>query len=130
MSAVLNITAVALILPNLALAAFFLVVGFAAGQQTLGALLKSLWGMLPAIEYLPFIALGALAALATLIVAAIRFGFVLPALAVLLGGGSLLYVGVAAGWRASLTNPFELLCLVGVALGGWQLWRSVQSVPA
>jgi hypothetical protein len=125
MSAVLNIAGAALVLPNTALALFFLGVGIAA-RQTLGTLAKGVARLLlelPPFEYLPFLALPAIA----IVVAMIRMPILLPLSILAIGVVSSLYVFWALGLREGAANPLAWLSAVGLALAGIQVWRSLQN---
>lgn len=127
MAVLLNIAGLVLILPNLALALFFLAVGLVAEQKTLGALLAALWallGRLPHPDYLPFMALALLAAIVLGVVALVRFPFLLPLLIVVVGMTSLACIGHLTSFRELAANPLGWLGVAGVMLGGWQLWRA------
>ena len=127
MAALFNLAGLALILPNLALALFFLAVGVVVQQKTLGAMLSALWALLdklPNPDYLPLIALAALAAIALGVMAMVRFAFLLPLVIVLAGVASLACIGVLTSFRELAANPLSWLGTVGVVLGGWQLWRA------
>lgn len=127
MAALLNLAGLALILPSLGLALFFLAVNLVAEQKTLGALLAALWallGKLPHPDYLPLVALAVLAAIVLVIVALVRFPVLLPLLVVVAGTASLMCVGHLTGFRDLAVNPLGWLGAAGVMLGGWQLWRA------
>jgi hypothetical protein len=127
MSALFNLAGLALILPNVGLALFFLAVSLVAEQKTLGALLAAVWallGRIPHPDYLPFIALAVLAAIVLLIVAIVRFAFLLPLLIVVLGVASIVCVGHLTSFRELAVNPLGWLGAAGVMLGGWQFWRA------
>ncbi|MBI3706477.1 MAG: hypothetical protein HY246_02130 [Proteobacteria bacterium] len=127
MSFLLNFVSAALILPNLALACFFLAVGVVAGQ-TIGSLLKSVWSLLDYVPYMPYVVILALAAAAAIVVAMVRYDFLFPLTLVLLGGASVFYVCWVAWDQDLLQNPILLASLVGVALSGLQFWRVTQGV--
>jgi hypothetical protein len=127
MTALSNLAGVALILPNLGLALFFLAVGAVVQQKTLGAMLSALWAALdrlPNPDYLPLIALAVLAAIALGVAAVIRFAYLLPLLIVLAGVASMACIGVLTSFRELAANPLSWLGAVGVVLGGWQFWRA------
>jgi hypothetical protein len=127
MSALFNLAGLALILPNLGLALFFLAVSLVAEQKTLGALVAALWallGRLPHADYLPFIMLALLAALVLLVIALVRIPFLLPLLIVVLGVASIVCVGHLTSFRELAVNPLGWLGVAGVMLGGWQFWRA------
>jgi hypothetical protein len=125
MSAVLNIFGAALVLPNTALAVFFLAVGIAA-QQSLGTLVKAFARLLlelPPFEYLPFLALPAI----VIVVAMIRMPILLPLSILAIGVVSSLYVFWALGLRQGAANPLAWLSAAGLVLAGIQLWRNLQN---
>lgn len=127
MSALLNLVGLVLILPNLALALFFLAVGAVAEQKTLGGIAAAFWsllGRLPAPEYLPFILLALVAAVALLVVALVRVPLLLPLIVVAVGVASLIGIGQMIGWRELAGNPVNWLGVAGVSIAAWQLWRS------
>jgi hypothetical protein len=129
MSAVLNIAGAALVLPNAALALFFLGVGIAA-QQTLGSALKSLVHMLlelPSFEYLVLVVLLAMAAILAFVFAVIRMPILLPIAVLVIGAASSLYVIWALGLREGAGSPLTWLSAVGLLLAGIQLWRTLQN---
>jgi hypothetical protein len=125
MSAVLNIAGAALVLPNTALALFFLGVGIAA-RQTLGTLMQGVARMLlelPPFEYLPFLALP----LIVIVVAVVRAPILLPLSILAVGVASSLYTFWALGLRQGAANPLAWLSAVGLVLAGIQLWRHLQN---
>lgn len=127
MAGLFNLAGLALILPNLGLALFFLAVSLVAEQKTLGALLAALWAALdrlPHPNYLPLMALAVLAAIVLVIAALVRFPFLLPLLIVLVGVASLACVGHLTSFRELAANPLGWLGAAGVMLGGWQFWRA------
>jgi hypothetical protein len=127
MAVLVNLAGVALILPSLGLALFFLAVSLVAEQKTLGALLAAVWallGKIPHPDYLPFMALAVLAAIVLVIVALVRFPFLLPLLIVVVGAASLMCVGHLTSFRELAVNPLGWMGAVGVVLGGWQFWRA------
>jgi hypothetical protein len=127
MAALFNLAGLALILPNLGLALFFLAVSLVAEQKTLGALLAALWallGRLPNPDYLPLIALAILAAIVLGVVALVRFPFLLPLLIVVVGVASFVCVGYLTSFRELAANPLGWLGAAGVMVGGWQFWRA------
>ena len=125
MSAVLNIAGAALVLPNTALALFFLGVGIAA-RQTLGTLLQAFGRMLlelPPFEYLPFLALPVI----VVVVAMVRMPILLPLSILAVGVVSSLYVFWTVGPREGAASPLTWLSAVGLMLAGIQIWRSLQN---
>ena len=129
MSAVLNIAGAALVLPNAALALFFLGVGVAA-RQTLGSFMKGLARRLlnvPSFEYLLLLVLLAIAIIVAVIIAMVRMPILLPIAILAIGVASSLYVFWALGLREGAGNPPAWLSAVGLALAGIQLWRSLQN---
>ena len=129
MSIVLNVAGVALVLPNAALALFFLGVGVAA-RQTLGSALKALAHMLlelPSFEYLVLVVLLAMAAILAFVFAVIRMPILLPIAVLVIGFASSLYVLWALGLREGAGSPLTWLSAVGLVLAGIQLWRTLQN---
>jgi hypothetical protein len=127
MSAILNLVGAILVLPSAGIALFFLAVGVLTEQKTLGGLLKAFWellGRLPHPDYLPFIALGLLLAIALAVAALIRFPVLVPVMIVAIGVGSLAYIGAVVGAAELFTNPLAWGSVVGVGLAAWQLQRS------
>lgn len=125
MSAVLNIAGAAFVLPNTALALFFLGVGIAA-RQSLGTIMKGVARILlelPPFEYMPFLMLPAI----VIVVAMIRMPILLPLAILAIGVVSSLYVFWALGLRQGAANPFAWLSAIGLMLAGIQLWRSLQT---
>lgn len=125
MSAALNIAGAALVLPNTALALFFLGVGIAA-RQSLGTIMKGVARILlelPPFEYMPFLMLPAI----VIVVAMIRMPILLPLAILAIGVVSSLYVFWALGLRQGAANPFAWLSAIGLMLAGIQLWRSLQT---
>jgi hypothetical protein len=128
-SALLNIAGVALVLPNAALALFFLGVGVAA-RQTLGSLVKGFARMLlelPSFEYLLLLVLAAIAIIVAMAVAMVRVPILLPITILAIGIASSLYVFWALGLREGAGNPLAWLAAVGLVLAGIQLWRNLQN---
>jgi hypothetical protein len=126
MSALLNLAGAILVLPAAGLALFFLGVSILAEQKTLGGLLKAFWellGRLPHPDYLPFIALGLLLAIALAVAALVRFPVLVPVVIVAIGVGSLAYIGAVVGAAELFTNPLAWGGVVGVGLAAWQLQR-------
>ena len=128
-SAVLNLAGAALVLPNAALALFFIGVGVAA-RQTLGSALKGLARMLlelPSFEYLVLVVLLALATIAAFVFAMVRMPILLPIAVLVIGIASSLYVLWALGLREGAGSPLTWLSAMGLALAGIQLWRTLQN---
>jgi hypothetical protein len=128
-SAVLNIAGAALVLPNAALALFFLGVGVAT-RQTLGSVMKGLVRMLlelPSFNYLVIVALLAIAAILAIVFAMVRMPVLLPIAVLVIGVASSLYVFWALGLREGAGNQLAWLSAVGVVLAGIQLWRQLQN---